>query len=98
MDRNAILATLRRHQSELLRAGIAHAAVFGSVARGEARPDSDIDLLVEFAPGEVPDLFTWVALRERIAALLPGEVDVVDRDALRPAVRERALRDAHYAF
>lgn len=98
MDRDAVLAALRRHREDLLAAGIAHAAVFGSVARNEAGADSDIDLMVEFAPGRVPDLFAWVGLRERIAALLPGKVDVVDGDALRPAIRSAVLRDALYAF
>lgn len=98
MDRDAVLTALRRHREDLLAAGIMHAAVFGSVARNEAGAGSDIDLMVEFAPDRVPDLFTWVGLREQIAALFPGKVDVVDRDALRPVIRNTVLRDALYAF
>jgi predicted nucleotidyltransferase len=98
MDRDAVIAVLRRHRDELVREGIAHAALFGSLARNEAGPGSDIDVLVEFAPGRVPDLLRWMALRKDIAALMPGRVDIVDGGALRPAVREHALRDALHAF
>lgn len=99
MELEAILATLRAHRAELAAAGIAHAGVFGSAARGEAGPDSDIDILIEFAPGRVPDLWTYVGLREQVAALLPGSrVDVVDAEALRPAVRRRVGHDLVHAF
>ena len=78
---------------------MAHAGVFGSVARGEARPESDIDILIEFAPGRVPDLYTYVGLQQRVAALLPSErVDVIDGGAIRPGARERVVRDLVNAF
>ncbi|MDB5412119.1 MAG: polymerase, beta-like region [Rubritepida sp.] len=98
MDRAAILATLRAHQDDLIRAGIRHAALFGSVARGDAVPGSDIDVMIEFDPAAVPDVFTYAGIKDRIGELLPGRVDVVDRDALRPAVRQNALADLVYAF
>jgi uncharacterized protein len=98
MDRDAILAVLRAHREEFLAMGVLHAGVFGSVARGEAGPGSDIDVLVEFAPGRVPDVFTYVGLKEHIAALLPGRVDVVSQGGLRAPVRERVLRDLIQAF
>jgi len=49
MTRDSIIETLREHMDEIRRHGVAHLAVFGSVARGEERPDSDVDILVEFA-------------------------------------------------
>jgi hypothetical protein len=50
MNVEIALATLRRHQNDLRARGIIHAAVFGSVARRDNRPDSDIDILFEFEP------------------------------------------------
>jgi predicted nucleotidyltransferase len=98
MDRTAVIATLRAHQPELARAGIRHAALFGSVARGDARADSDIDVMIEFEPDAVPDVFTYVAIKDRIAGLFPVRVDVVDREALRRPILDAALADMVYAF
>ena len=98
MDRDAILAILRAHRDELAAAGVLHAGIFGSVARGEAGPESDIDVLVEFAPGRVPDVFRYVGLQEQIAGLLPGRVDVVHQGGMRPAVQDRVMRDLILAF
>src|SRR5271170_1332046 len=53
MNRQEILDRLRENEAALRAQGVAHAALFGSVARGEARPDSDIDIMVEIAP-EIP--------------------------------------------
>lgn len=98
MDAAAVIATLRAHRAELAALGIAHAGVFGSVARGEAGPDSDIDVLIDFAPDRVPDLFTYVGIREQVAALFPGRVDVIDQGGLRPRVRQAVERDLIHAF
>lgn len=98
MDAAAVIATLRDHQPALAAMGIRHAGVFGSVARGEAGPESDIDILVEFEPGAVPDIFTYVGYQERVAKLFPGKVDVVHEGGLRPAMRDRVLRDLMHAF
>ena len=96
-DLHATLARLRASETELRAAGIRHAAVFGSVARGAASEASDIDVLIEFAEGEEPDLFTYVGLRRRISEIIPG-ADVVERNALRPRIAPRVLREAVYAF
>jgi predicted nucleotidyltransferase len=53
MNRQEILDRLRENEAALRAQGVAHAALFGSVARREARPDSDIDIMVEIAP-EIP--------------------------------------------
>ena len=50
MDKAAILARLQEHQPALRERGVSHAAVFGSRARGDNRPDSDVDILVEMGP------------------------------------------------
>ena len=57
-----VITTLRAHEAELRRAGIRHLSLFGSVARGDAAEDSDIDLAAEFDPAAEMDLIRLVAL------------------------------------
>jgi predicted nucleotidyltransferase len=80
------LEGLRRRRAEILgvaRRRRAHrVAVFGSVARGEARPGSDLDLLVDFEPGA--SLLDHVGLFQDLEELLGVGVDVVTRSALKP--------------
>jgi uncharacterized protein len=94
MDQRLIIATLRRHEEELHRQGVAHAGLFGSVARGDAQPDSDIDILIDLDPGARLSVFDYVGLKEYIAGLFETPVDVVNREGLKPAV----LADVLYAF
>jgi predicted nucleotidyltransferase len=75
--------------------GVAHAALFGSRARGDARPDSDTDIMVEFDPQARVTVFDYAGLKEYIASLFDGPVDVVNRDGLKPYVTPA---DAVYAF
>ncbi len=93
-----VIETLRSHQAELRRRGVRHAALFGSLARGEPRPDSDIDILIELDPGAPIGLFGYADLKLYIADLFPKPVDVVNREALKPWVRPPAEADAIYAF
>ena len=95
MDRNAILARLREHEPALRQRGVTHAALFGSRARGDNRPDSDIDILVEIDP---MSLRGYVGLTQFIDSLFPDPVEVADRSRLKPFVRPAAERDAIYAF
>jgi predicted nucleotidyltransferase len=78
------LDTLRQRRSEVLdlahRRGVRKVWVFGSVARGEANPDSDVDFLVEFEPGR--SLFDQVHLINDLGTLLGTRVDVVARGGL----------------
>jgi len=78
--------------------GVAHAALFGSRARGESRPDSDTDIMIEIDPAAHVTLFDYVGLKEYIAGLFDGPVDVVNREGLKPYVRPTATADAIYAF
>jgi predicted nucleotidyltransferase/DNA-binding XRE family transcriptional regulator len=83
--RAAVLATARRH-------GAGNVRVFGSVARGEDRPGSDIDLLVDLAPGT--GLFSLGALERELSEVLGTHVDVVPSDSLRRQVRVEADAEA----
>lgn len=98
MNKQAAIDILVRHQDTLRARGVRHAALFGSVARGQASPNSDLDILIELAPEAELDLFAYAGLKTLIEGLFPGRVDVVDRDALKPHIRGRAEHDAIYAF
>jgi predicted nucleotidyltransferase len=81
VHREQILAAARRHRGGTVR-------VFGSVARGDAGPDSDVDLLVEFEDGS--SLFDLLELTDELRDLLGVEVDVVSAGAL--AARDHDIR------
>ena len=98
MDRDTIIARLRASQTELRARGVAHAALFGSRARGDDRPDSDIDILVDIEPGAIDDVYAYAGLKLYIASLFDGPVDVIDREGLKSYVRPAATADALYAF
>ena len=93
-----VLQTLRTHQNELRLLGVSHAAVFGSVARGEASADSDIDVLVELDEDRSMGIFEYARLKLYINQLLDGAGDVVNRRTLKPLLRDNILRDAIHAF
>jgi uncharacterized protein len=95
---DAAIATLRRYESALRARGIRHAAVFGSVARGENRPDSDLDILVEFEPQADCSIYEYMRLKDYISGLFEGPVDVIDRDALKPHLQVPSACDAVHAF
>ncbi|HTD36827.1 MAG TPA: nucleotidyltransferase family protein [Candidatus Limnocylindrales bacterium] len=93
-----ILALLRAQQSDLERWGIRRAALFGSVARGEAHRGSDVDLLVELDPEAHIGLVRFVDLKHRLAELLGYEVDLVSRGGIRPDRDAEILEQAVWAF
>jgi predicted nucleotidyltransferase len=98
MNADDAIAILRRHEGALRARGVAHAAIFGSVARGNHRSDSDIDILLEFEAGSEGSVYEYVRLKEYVASLFQGPVDVIDRAALKPHLRAPSARDAIYAF
>jgi predicted nucleotidyltransferase len=98
LTREEIIARLRENEAVLRSRGVAHAAIFGSRARGDQRPDSDTDILVELDPGAPITVFDYASLKSQIAALFDGPVDVVNRNSLKPFLRPIASADAIYAF
>ena len=83
--RSDILALARKY-------GACNVRIFGSVARGEARPDSDIDFLVEMEPGR--SLFDLGGLLYELRSLLGVEVDIVTENGLRSRIREQVIHEA----
>jgi uncharacterized protein len=98
MKRDEIIEKLKEREADLRARGVAHAALFGSVARGDDRPDSDIDIMVEIAPDARIGVWQYTGLVRYIEELFPARVDVANREGLKPLVRPSAERDAIYAF
>ena len=91
IDLTALKAFCQRHH-------IASLAVFGSALREDFRPDSDIDVLVEFEPEHVPGL-EFVAIERELSGLLQGRrVDLVTSKFLHPRIRQQVLRDAESLY
>ena len=97
MKTEDVLSILRRHEGDLRARGVRRAALFGSVARGENRPESDIDIMIEIEPEADIGVFEYAGIKQYIASLFDGPVDVVSRDNLKPFIRP-AVADAVYAF
>jgi hypothetical protein len=98
MKTQEILACLRQNERALRERGVTHAALFGSRARGDDRPDSDTDIMIEVDPEAHISVYDYVGLKDYIAGLFDGPVDVVSRDGLKPYIRPVAMADAVYAF
>ena len=94
----AVVRALRARRGELERLGVRHAAVFGSVARGDARPDSDIDIVVDVDPEKVPGLFAQGGIQQALEGWLDHPVDLARRDRLRPGVDAAVAAEGVDAF
>ena len=86
-----IVEICRRH-------AVRELSLFGSVARGEMRPDSDIDLLVDFLPGARPGLLGVAAMTRELTALLGRRVDLAVKPALKPLIRSGVLAEARLIY
>jgi hypothetical protein len=98
MDKDRIIVILRDHAPELKAAGVVHLRVFGSVARGEASPQSDVDLMADFDKSKPITLLTVGRLESRLRDLLGVKVDLSSADWMKEPVRNQALREAVIAF
>ena len=95
MKQDEVLKLLATHREELQTLGVQSLAVFGSVIHGEAGPDSDVDILVEFA--KPVGFFVFFEVKERLEKFLGCSVDLVTRKALHPRLRDEILNEAVYA-
>ena len=87
IDRETLAEFCRKHYIKRL-------AVFGSALRDDFRPDSDVDVLVEFEPGHVPGLFGFGGMRNELARMLGREVDLRTPEDLSRYFRDRVLAEA----
>ncbi|MBI2172139.1 MAG: nucleotidyltransferase family protein [Chloroflexi bacterium] len=92
MRRDDVIKLLQSHQEELKGFGVRSLALFGSLVRDEARPDSDVDLLVEFEVGVT--LFDYSRLNRYLEELLGAKVDLVVRRAVIKELQERIYKEA----
>jgi predicted nucleotidyltransferase len=73
-------------------------AMFGSAARGEARPESDVDLLVAFEPGAQIGFLALGRMRRELSEIFHRPVDLVPQDGLKPVIREQVLAEARELY
>ncbi len=93
MKRNDVLRILQKERQELIdRYNISTLSVFGSVARDDARQDSDVDILVEFS--QPIGLFQFIELQQRLESLLGSKVDLGTPRSLKPRIKEQVLQEA----
>ena len=98
MTRDQIIARLKEREADLRAQGVSHAALFGSVARGDDRPGSDIDILVDLDPTIVVTIVDYAGVKDFIADMFDRPVDVVSRETLKSRLRSKAAADAIHAF
>jgi predicted nucleotidyltransferase len=92
VDRAALASLCRRRHIRRL-------SLFGSVLKGNARPDSDVDLLVEFSPGAKPSLLDLAAIEQELSTLLAGRrVDLRTAEDLSRYFRDEVLREAEVQY
>jgi predicted nucleotidyltransferase len=92
------LQSCAKTNPELKAAGIIRLSLFGSVARGDASPKSDIDLMAEFDPARQFSLLDMVGLENRLADILGAQVDLTSAKSLKEHIRDRVAREAILAF
>jgi uncharacterized protein len=96
MRRNDVLTLVQAHRSNLMQLGVKSLDLFGSVARDEAHPNSDVDFLVEFA--KPIGLFQLLRVKHYLEDILECPVDLGTRTALREHLREPVLKDLIHVF
>ena len=97
MDKPAILSSIRAHRAALEAEGITHVYLFGSVQRGDAGENSDVDL---FFDHDIPNLgaFAYVGLKQLAQDILPFKVDFIERSCLHPKLRPAIEAGAELVF
>lgn len=95
MDRSALLSVLSEYDEPLRANGATGVYVFGSRARGDERPDSDLDLFIDYDPAiRIPNMFRLMQIEEEISRALGVSVTITTRNALHPLMKGNIERDA----
>ena len=97
MERDDVIAKLRAHEADLQQIGVARLYLFGSVARQDARPDSDVDLFFDTGNARF-SLIELVDVQDRVSDILGTETDVMTRASLHPMLRDRIEAEALRVF
>lgn len=98
ITRDEVVAALHAHQDLFLRFGVVSASLFGSVVRDEARPMSDVDLMVEFGPGQPGGLLRYVELKHALEGILGRPVDLITKTNIKPRLKARILAECLPVF
>lgn len=98
MNKENVIATLRAHEAELKNAGVLSLRLFGSVARGEARTDSDVDLMARFDKGRCRTLLDYAGVEGGIAEFLNVHMDLAPEETMHEPIRAEAEREAVFVF
>ena len=97
-ERERVLRVIRAHEARLRALGASRLWLFGSLARGEAGAESDVDVMIAIPPGRKFSLFDLGELRVELCELLGRNVDVVVEEDLLPGFRSDIARDLAEAF
>jgi len=95
-DKIQVLAVIKDHRPRLRALGVSRLGLFGSFVRGEQRPDSDVDFLVEFVPGQ-KTFDHFMTLGFLLEDLLQRRVELVTPESLSPYIAPHVLREVEYA-
>lgn len=98
MNREEVITILRDHEGELRAAGVVRLSLFGSTARGDRRPESDVDLLAAFDNKRRLSLLDVIHIQNQIADLLGAPVDLLEEGTLKPRVQNSIDAEAVLAF
>lgn len=103
MDKDVVIAQLREHRAELSAVGVEHISIFGSVARGDNTPESDLDVLVKFSEPVLKSGFGYFSAIEDVRAKVveitgSPAVDVLPEPIQRERTRRNVERDRAVAF
>jgi predicted nucleotidyltransferase len=91
MTRRSVISRIRKHQAQLEKLGVKFLSLFGSVARGDERPDSDVDILVEFKGRATFD--RYMDTKFYLEELLGRTVDLVTSKAIKPRMKPYIMQD-----
>ncbi len=97
-SREKLLAALAALEKPLRHRGVASLALFGSSVRGDRRPDSDVDVLIDVTPDVRFSLVDLVGVKDLLEDRLGRSVDVVTKEGLEPMIRDQVLREAETVF